>query len=252
MTTPYVTVGSGDHHVLAVHGWFGSAHGWGALPDYVDQDDFTYVFMNLRGYAERRDIAGQYSTEEAGADALRLADELGWDRFSLIGHSMGGKLIQHVLVEAPDRVRALIPITPVPASGVPFDDDSWALFSGAAENPGNRAVIINITTGNRLTPRFIDSIVQHSLDNSDAKAFGAYLHSWGKADFSEQVTGNPKAVKVIVGEHDLALGEPFARQTWLRHYPNAELTVLPNAGHYPMFETPVALVTTIEQYLRQE
>ncbi len=40
--------------------------------------------------------------------------------------------------------------------------------------------------------------------------------------------------------------------TWMSHYPNAELTVLPNAGHYPMFETPVALVTTIEQHLRQE
>jgi hypothetical protein len=39
------------HHVLAVHGWFGSAPGWGALPEYVDRDDFTYVFMNLRGYA---------------------------------------------------------------------------------------------------------------------------------------------------------------------------------------------------------
>jgi pimeloyl-ACP methyl ester carboxylesterase len=51
---------------------------------------------------------------------------------------------------------------------------------------------------------------------------------------------------------DLALGEPFARQTWLRHYPNAGLTALPNIGHYPMFETPVVLVTTIEQYLRQK
>jgi hypothetical protein len=42
MTASYATVGSGDHHVLAVHGWFGSAHGWGALPEYVDVDDFTY------------------------------------------------------------------------------------------------------------------------------------------------------------------------------------------------------------------
>ncbi|HEX2824667.1 MAG TPA: hypothetical protein VHO07_31575 [Streptosporangiaceae bacterium] len=57
MTAPYATVGSGDHRVLAVHGWFGSAHGWGALPEYVDRDDFTYVFMDLRGYAGRKDTA---------------------------------------------------------------------------------------------------------------------------------------------------------------------------------------------------
>jgi hypothetical protein len=30
MAISHVTVGSGDHHVLAVHGWFGSARGWGS------------------------------------------------------------------------------------------------------------------------------------------------------------------------------------------------------------------------------
>jgi pimeloyl-ACP methyl ester carboxylesterase len=97
-----VTVGSGDHHVLALHGWFGSARGWGALPDFLDGDTYTYVFMNLRGYGDRGDVSGEFTTEEAAADAIALADELGWDRFSLIGHSMGGKIIQHILLDAPE------------------------------------------------------------------------------------------------------------------------------------------------------
>jgi pimeloyl-ACP methyl ester carboxylesterase len=244
-----VTVGSGDHHVLAVHGWFGSARGWGALPDFLDGDTYTYVFMNVRGYGDRRDVSGEFTTEEAAADAMALADELGWDRFSLIGHSMGGKIIQHVLLDAPERVRQLVALNPVPASGVPFDEQSWALFAGAAEDPGNRAAIINITTGNRLTPAFANGITRHSLENSTVEAFGAYLPSWGKADFSGQVTGNPAPVKVIVGEHDPALGAELMRQTWLRYYPNADLTIMANAGHYPMFETPVALATVIEEHL---
>jgi pimeloyl-ACP methyl ester carboxylesterase len=32
----------------------------------------------------------------------------------------------------------------------------------------------------------------------------------------------------------------------------AELTVLANAGHYPMFETPVDLATAIEEFLGRE
>jgi pimeloyl-ACP methyl ester carboxylesterase len=56
-------------------------------------------------------------------------------------------------------------------------------------------------------------------------------------------------VKVIVGEHDPALGAELMRQTWLRYYPNADLTIMANAGHYPMFETPVALATVIEEHL---
>jgi pimeloyl-ACP methyl ester carboxylesterase len=244
-----VTVGSGDHHVIAVHGWFGSARGWGSLPDYLDGQTYTYVFMDLRGYGDRKDVAGEYTTEEAAGDVTALADELGWDRFSLVGHSMGGKIIQHVLLRHPHRVRQLVAVSPVPASGVPWDDESWALFAGAAENPDNRSAIIDITTGSRLTPVFVNAIAGHSLENSTKAAFGAYLPSWGKADFSSEVKGNPAPVKVIVGAHDPALGADLMRQTWLSYYPNADLTVIASAGHYAMFETPVALATVIEEHL---
>jgi hypothetical protein len=37
MTDSTVSIGSGSHHVVALHGWFGSARGWGSLPDYLDR-----------------------------------------------------------------------------------------------------------------------------------------------------------------------------------------------------------------------
>jgi pimeloyl-ACP methyl ester carboxylesterase len=252
MTDSRVIIGSGDHHVLALHGWFGSARGWGALPDYLDPSAYTYVFMDLRGYGDRRDVAGDFTMQEAAADAVALADELGWDRFSLVGHSMCGQAIQHVLLQAPGRVRRLVALNPVPATGVPMDADGWALFSGAAVGRDNRFAIINFTTGGRLPAAFVDHIVQHSLDNSAVEAFGAYLDSWAKTDFSDQVKGNQAAVKVIVGEHDPALSAPVMEQTWLRFYPGAELEVVPNAGHYPMFETPAALAASIEEFLGRD
>jgi pimeloyl-ACP methyl ester carboxylesterase len=248
-----VTIGSGDHHVLAVHGWFGSARGWGSLPDYLDGSRFTYVFMDLRGYGDRQQDGGEFTMAEAAADALVLADELGWDRFSLVGHSMGGKAIHQVLLQAPDRVRKLVGVNPVPATAVPMDEQSWALFSGAAAQAGNRAAIIDFTTGNRLTKTFIDHVVQHSLDHSSAAAFGAYLQSWAKGDFSSSLKPDRDTpVKLIVGETDPALSAEVMEQTWLVFFPEAELTVLANAGHYPMFETPVALATSIEEFLEPE
>ena len=53
MASSYVTVGSGDHHVLAIHGWFGSARGWGSFPEFIDGSAYTYVFMDLRGYGDQ-------------------------------------------------------------------------------------------------------------------------------------------------------------------------------------------------------
>jgi pimeloyl-ACP methyl ester carboxylesterase len=252
VASSHVTVGSGDHHVLALHGWFGSARGWGSLPDYLDGSAYTYIFMDLRGYGARQQVAGDFTMQEAAADGLALADELGWDRFSVIGHSMSGQAIQHVLLQAPGRVRRLVAVNPVPATGVPFDAGGWALFSGAAASRDNRAAIINFSTGGRLPAAFVEHVVQHSLGNSTAEAFGAYLESWARTDFSDQVKGNQATVKVIIGEHDPALPAPVMEQTWMAFYPNAELEVVPNAGHYPMYETPAALAVAIEEFLGRD
>ena len=73
MTSSVVSIGSGDHHVLAVHGWFGSARGWGSLPDYVDRSAYTWAFMDLRGYGERKQVPGEFSITEAATDAVALA-----------------------------------------------------------------------------------------------------------------------------------------------------------------------------------
>ena len=249
MAGSYVTVGSGDHHVIALHGWFGSALGWGHLSDYLNTTQFTYVFPDLRGYGSRRDEPGEFTMAEAAADAIGLADRLGWERFSLVGHSMSGVAIQHVLDQAPHRVRRLVGVAPVPASGLPLGESEWALFNSAAGNPASRALIVNYATGNRLAPTLVDRIVRHSLDNSDAQAFGIYLESWARADILGRVKGSEVPVKVITGEYDPSQPAEFMEQAWLQVYPNSELEVLRGAGHYPMFETPVALAISIEEFL---
>ena len=249
MANSHVVVGDGGHHVIALHGWFGSARSWGTFPEYVDRSAFTYAFMDYRGYGGSRDVAGEHTMDEIAADTLALADELGWREFSLVGHSMGGMAVQRVLAEAPDRVRRLVGVSGVPATGVPFDEQGWGLFSGAAGNRENRYAIIDLTTGNRLTKVFVDGIVQDSYDSSTVEAFGAYLDAWAKTDFSDRVKGLETPVLAVVGEHDPALSADVMRQTWLALLPNAELEVLPNAGHYAMFETPVHLATVVEGFL---
>jgi pimeloyl-ACP methyl ester carboxylesterase len=187
--------------------------------------------------------------EEIVADAVALADELGWQEFSWIGHSMGGVAIQRALVDAPDRVRRLVGINPVPSSPFPWDEQGWALFSGAPDSRDNRYAIIDFTTGNRLTPTFINFMVDHSLTHSNRDAFAAYLEPWGKANFADQIKGNETPIKVIVGAHDPALSAELMQQTFMQYYPNAELQVAEDGGHYPMFEAPILLVTSVEEFL---
>lgn len=251
MPNTHHLVGNGPNEVVVLHGWFGDAHAFAPMERSLSADEFTYAFLDYRGYGGMREVPGAFTMEEIAADALALADHLGFGRFSLVGHSMGGMAVQRVLSMAPDRIRKLIAVTPVPASGVPFDDASWALFSGAADKPENRYAIIDYTTGNRLSRAWIQHMVDYSLAHASRDAFASYLTAWSRSDFSASVQGLPLPVKVIVGEHDPALNTTVMQATFLACYPDCELEVMANAGHYPMHETPVALATSIENFLRR-
>jgi pimeloyl-ACP methyl ester carboxylesterase len=242
-------VGSGDHRVIALHGWFGSSLGWGHLAEYLNPAQFTYVFPDLRGYGGRKDEAGEFTMAEAAADAIALADELGWARFSLIGHASGGVAIQHVLDQAPDRVRRMVGVSPVPASGLPLGESEWSLLAAAAGSKASRAMIVSYAAGGRLNQAFTDQVVGHSLEQSSEQAFGGYLASWARADIVARVKGNEVPVKVITGEYDPTQPAEFMEQAWLQVYPNSELEVLRGTGQYSMFETPVALAVSIEEFL---
>lgn len=249
MTNTTIQIGNGPIKVIALHGWFGSAAGWGPFAHVLDEKRFTYAFMDYRGYGGSKNIAGEFTMKEIAADTLALADRLGWKQFNLIGHSMGGKAIQHVLADAPARVRRLVAVTPVPAAEVPFDEAGWKLFTSAAKSPEARKAILNFSTGNRLSEAWLDRMLKDSIDNSTPEAFAAYLLAWARGDFSARIKGNPVPVLVIAGEHDAALTADVMRATYLQWYPNAKLEIMSNAGHYPMDETPVALATTIERFL---
>jgi pimeloyl-ACP methyl ester carboxylesterase len=250
MAIGYETYGQGAHKVIALHGWFGDQTFMQPTYDALSAEEFTYVFPAYRGYGASRQLTGAYTVEEISADVRGLIDSLGFDRVSLIGHSMGGKFIQRVALDAPDRVRRMVALTPVPAAAPPFDAQGWALFSGAAEALGNRRAIIDFTTGSRLSGAWLDHMARASWDNCTGEAFAAYLLAWAKTDFHADVIGSEIPIKVIVGQHDGAITEDAMRATFMQWYKRAELEVIANAGHYPMLETPVALATSIEAFLR--
>ncbi|WP_079406476.1 alpha/beta fold hydrolase [Streptomyces sp. 3211] len=250
MAIAHRRIGTGPVRVIVLHDWFGTSANWGSVLDHLDPEGFSYVFLDYRGYGDRRDVAGRHSLAEIADDVLELADQLGWDTFSLLGHSMGGKAAQQVLVRAPERVEKLIGLAPVPAEPYAMDDATHALFHGAATDPGKRRTILDLVTGNRVSGYWLDRMVAHSLTVSRPEAFAGYLASWQPLDLSSAVKGNTVPVLVLVGEYDLAITPDVMRATWQASYPDCRIVTIPGSGHYPPHETPVAFVTEVEAFLR--
>jgi pimeloyl-ACP methyl ester carboxylesterase len=240
-------IGEGPHSVIALSGIFGSATAWRPLWPYLDGSRFTFYFADYRGYGSRIEAEGDYSIDEAASDVLSTADDLGLESFSLVGHSMGGSIMQKVLAKAPDRVNSLFGISPVPASGAPFDDQTWALFLDAVGNPDSRRAIIDFSSGSRLTKVWLDAMVRHSLENSTKAAFAGYLHAFSRTDFHDEIAGNTTPVTTLVGRHDPANNEEAMLATYAKWYPNYSSIVLSDVGHYATDEIPVLLATEIEK-----
>ena len=245
----YYLVGNGPRKVLVLHGWLFDAASWSPVWQTADQHAFTYCYIDARGYGLSRQRGGEYNMDEIAHDALTVADSLGWQEFSLVGHSMAGLAIQRALLQAPERIRALVGVAAVPASGGGLVGSRRALFDGAITDWEARAAVIDGSTGNRRGEGWVRALTERSFACCEIDAVRGYLDSWGDGDFHADVRGNPVAVGVIVGEHDPSLTPQRMADTWLSWYPNHRLTVLDDCGHYPMDEQPCALAGAIDRVL---
>lgn len=251
MTIGHVAMGQGPEKVIVLHGWLGDHTVYTPLFQWLDLDTFSFVFTDCRGYGRSRELAGEYSIAEWGEDVIELADSHGWDAFHVVGHSMGGMTAQWVAAEVPNRVKSVVALTPVPATGVPFEDDALDLFSSAWEKPEGRAAILAMTTGDRLGWLWRDTMLERSLTQCTPQAFREYFEAWSETNFADRLAGLDMPVKIIIGRHDPAITEDAMHGTLMQWFPKAELEIFEDAGHYPMLESPPHLAQSMQEFLRR-
>jgi pimeloyl-ACP methyl ester carboxylesterase len=246
----FETFGEGPCRVLALPGWFADERAFQPITRAISPHEFTIVTVAYRGYGASRHLTGDYTVEEIAADCLELADNLGWRRFSLIGHSMGGCAAQRILADAADRVEKLVGITSVPASGFPFSEERHHWFLERAADLGKAKELVQYSVGTRISPSFVDLIYRNLLEITTADAFAGYFRSWSRADFHKEIVGKALPVLVLTAEFEHAMTPELLTETYLTYYPNARMEVLPSAGHYSIDEIPLLLGTMIEAFLR--
>lgn len=249
MTLECERVGNGPHKVAVLHGWFGDHGIWKPTYELLDTERFTYAFVDYRGYGASRALPGPYTMAQISIDVRELTQSLGWDRYSVVGHSMGGMAAQRVAIDAGAQVRAVVGVTPVPASGVPLPAEAMALFESAARDDKGAAMVVEGSLGQRLTPALTRLILRLKRETVDPQVFSQYLVAFTRTNFSAEAGKLQCPIQVLVGEHDGGVSEEFVRATFPKLYPQVVLEILPNAGHYPMVETPAHLVTVMEKFL---
>ena len=95
--------GQGNPPLVILHGLMGSRGNWQRIATALAAD-MAVIVPDLRNHG-RSFHAAPHSPVSMAEDVLRLMDALQVDRFSLMGHSMGGKVALQLLSLAPARLK---------------------------------------------------------------------------------------------------------------------------------------------------
>ena len=90
--------------LILLHGMGGTAREWRRVAEHL-QPTYHVIALDQRGHGESEHATDRaYSTDDFVADLESLADALGFDRFILCGHSMGGHNTIAYTARHPERV----------------------------------------------------------------------------------------------------------------------------------------------------
>ena len=111
------------HLVLALHGWLDNAASFVPLAPFFSEQRFVALDLPGHGRSDWRPDGVAYHFVDWVPDILEVADKLGAERFSLVGHSMGAGIATLVAGVAPHRIERLLlieglgPLTEDPQDG---------------------------------------------------------------------------------------------------------------------------------------
>ena len=245
--------------LLLVHG-FG-----GAKEDFADHvaglaEHATVVVFDHRGHgaSDHPPDEGAYTLDRLVADTLGVADALGFPRFGVVGHSMGGMVARRLVLAHPARVDALVLMDT--GSGPPTGVDAATVDLGV-EIARTDGMAVLKAVQDELDP--LGSPAHQRLlatrpgyrDFCDRKWANLSREMWialapeivGQADQLDVLRTLDCPTLVIVGEQDAAFLD--VSRVMAATIPGATLVVVPDAGHSPQFENPSAWFAAVDPFM---
>ena len=89
---------------LALHGWLDNANTFDGLAPLLPELDLVAPDFAGHGFSSHRATGVHYTSFADVQDALAIANGLGWERFNVIGHSMGASVAAELAGLFPERI----------------------------------------------------------------------------------------------------------------------------------------------------
>jgi 3-oxoadipate enol-lactonase len=248
---------SGDPLVL-VHGYTGDITDWRhQLPAF--SPSFRVLIADNRGHgkSEAPGDRSSYTVEQMTADMMALVDDLGFERFHLLGHSMGGAIAQEIAIASPERLLSLTLHDTTNSFAAPLMNSALAVWRDyrfkVAESEGMHAVAA-MTSPFPPPPHMPAARLEETRDRLAAMTVDAFIGAWEGLAAWQGAETRAAAITapslVIYGDIDTQFiidGSLSLAAT----IPGAQLAVIPQSGHQPQFERPEQFNAALGAFLNR-
>ena len=94
--------------VIALHGWLDNAATFSRLAPRLDGLRILALDLPGHGHSGHRPVGANYALWDYAYDVLQTAEQFGWSRFSLLGHSMGAIVSVMLAGALPERIERMV------------------------------------------------------------------------------------------------------------------------------------------------
>jgi pimeloyl-ACP methyl ester carboxylesterase len=247
---PSRRIGVGKPLVL-VHGYLGGSSQWDGLLPVLSQH-FEVVTLDLAGYGMANHLVAPTDLADHARNVLATLDHMGIERFHLLGHSMGGMVVQEITSQAPHRVNKLVLYATGPLGCIPGRFETMARSRERLKDDGvqrtARRICATWLLDCEASPAF-EALAELATQASEqaASAGLSAMESW---DGREHLGRIEQSTLVIWGESDRTYGWSQIERLW-RCIPRASLAVLPACAHALHLERSALFCTLLVEFLVQ-
>jgi pimeloyl-ACP methyl ester carboxylesterase len=215
----YEITGDGEPLVL-LHGGGGAGVNWSLI--FRDPPPgFQVIVPDLRGHGRTLNPTGRFTFRQCAQDVLALLDHLAIDTCKAIGLSLGAKTLLHMATREPSRISAMVLV-----SGAPY-------FPEQA-----RAVMRSLASEQHSEAEWRQMREWHQNDDQIRALWrmaNEFADNYDDMNFTPPYLSTISARTLIVhGDRDELYPVGLAVEMY-KAIRRAQLWVVPNAGHGPIF-----------------
>ena len=189
---------------------------------------------------------------------LRLIEELNLEKLHLIGHDIGGGIVQLMMVNAPERFHSVTMLNPVGYDYWPVQPiismrtPIFRQFAMAAFDMGYYKTILRKAIFREET--FTDELMKLFWSNFDSQAskksflrFARCLNNNDLMEIVEKLKESSMQVLILRAEKDVYLSSEITRRLH-DDIRESKLTIIPRSGHYMQEDAPEEIVEALIEF----